>query len=83
MSDVARLTDELALAKLGEVLERARAKMHAHRTPKNINAFKAASSKFAAKRTAFRLKYPPPEPAEGDAAATPETVGAKAGVRRR
>lgn len=78
---VERLEAELALAKLAEPLEAAREAMHADRSEATIAAYKEASNSFAAARTAFREKYPPPPPAPGDAVATPDVVAATTEVR--
>lgn len=76
MSDVERLEAELALAKLSEKLEEARAKMHADRSELNIAAYQKHCDKVAAARSAYREQYRP-APAPGDGLAEPETVKVK------
>jgi len=80
MGDVDRLTSELALAQLCEVLETAREKMHADRSETNIAAYKAACTEVQQARSAFRENWRV-QVGPGDAAPEVGTVNAKAGVK--
>jgi hypothetical protein len=80
MSDVDRLASELHLAKLCEVLETARDKMHADRSEENITAYKAACDDVAQARSAHREIYRA-QVGPGDAAPEVGTVNSKAGVK--
>lgn len=81
-SEVEKLSDQLELAKACEVLEKARNTMHANRNEENIAEYKAQSQIVSDIRVAFREKYPPPVPEEGDGVATPETVAASGEVHQ-
>jgi hypothetical protein len=82
-TDVERLREELAVAEACESLEAAREAFHEKRTPARVKKFKEESVRVAELRQAFRIKYPSKPAAEGDAVASPETVGASAGVGLR
>jgi hypothetical protein len=82
MSDVDRLSSELELAKLCEVLEDARDAMHADRSDaKAMAAYNAASDAVASARSTHRENYRV-SVGPGDAAPEVDTVNSKAGVHR-
>lgn len=83
MSDTERLEAELELSKLSDQLEAARERVHRKRvSDDDRKTYRELNVKVAEARAAFRTKYPPAQPAEGDATATPDTVKATGGVHR-
>jgi len=82
MSEVEKLRDELALAELKEkFLATKEPVLTGNPSEKERTSYKALRDKFAAARTAFRIKYPPPPPKRGDATVMPETVGVASTVK--
>lgn len=78
MSDVGRLEQELAIAKLVEEYEALRSKVEGPKqNPGDMARYRELNDQIAAARTAFKEQYPPDGVAAGDAAATPEPVVAK------
>jgi len=81
VDEVQKLKDQLEVAEISQELETAREAMHADRDDADAMAqYKELSQKVADARQAFRTKYPPPVPAEGDAIATPAPVEASGEV---
>lgn len=79
MSDVGRLEEELAIAKLQEEYEALRPKVEdkAKQKPADMARYRELNDQLAAARTAFKEKYPAGGGGEGDAVATPASVNAK------
>lgn len=73
-----KLEDELAIAKLVEEYEAIRPIVEdkSTYTDEAMAQYRALNDQIAAARTAFKVKYPPEAPEEGDAVATPEPVQA-------
>lgn len=75
MMDVEQKEAELEIAKLVAKDPELRAAAYADEaTAEDIAAFKALNAEIAVLNTAYKEKWPPPPPAEGDAAATPQAV---------
>lgn len=76
MGDVARLEDELAIARIVEEYEALRPLVEdpATRTPELMAEYHEKNQAIADARQAFKRKYSRDEPVEGDAEATPETL---------
>lgn len=78
MSDVERLEAELEVAKLAEEYREVRDRVQAQdvpdRTKEDLDKMHELSKALQDANVAFKQKFPPPAPAEGDAVATPEAI---------
>lgn len=78
MSDVGRLEEELAIAKLVDEYEGLRSKVEGkNQKAEDMARYRELNDQIAAARTAFKEKYPPAGLADGDAAAIPAPIAAK------